>query len=129
MMAPVSREKKMAKEGERGDNVKKDKALLMNFKKQSNYHERKEKAKNIVEEKKSEVKKKELKSPRERVRYVLKKISTLKNTSKELKEGQRKISKSKGVIRNLKIKKLRTEMELLYMELVKLQHRIDSGIM
>ena len=72
----------MAKEGESGDNVKKDKALLMNFKKQSNYHERKEKAKNIVEEKKSEVKKKELKSPRERVRYVLKKISTLKNTSK-----------------------------------------------
>ena len=35
MMAPVSREKKMAKEGERGDNVKKDKALLMNLKKNS----------------------------------------------------------------------------------------------
>ena len=82
MMAPVSREKNMAKEGESGDNVKKDKALLMNFKKQSNYRERKENAKNIVEEKKSEVKKKELKSPRDRVRYVLKKISTLKNTSK-----------------------------------------------
>ena len=81
-MAPVLRERKMAKEGERGDNVKKDKALLMNFKKQSNYCERKEKAKNIVEEKKSEVKKKELKSLRDRVRYVLKKISTLKNTSK-----------------------------------------------
>ena len=32
MMAPVSREKNMAKEGESGDNVKKDKALLMNFK-------------------------------------------------------------------------------------------------
>ena len=82
MMAPVSREKNMAKEGESGDNVKKDKALLMTFKKQSNYRERKENAKNIVEEKKSEVKKKELKSPRDRVRYVLKKISTLKNTSK-----------------------------------------------
>ena len=64
-MAPVLRERKMAKEGERGDNVKKDKALLMNFKKQSNYRERKEKAKNIVEEKKSEVKSKELKSPRD----------------------------------------------------------------
>ena len=57
MMAPVSREKKMAKEGERGDNVKKDKALLMNFKKQSNYHERKAKAKKNAEEKKAEVKK------------------------------------------------------------------------
>ena len=33
MMAPVLRERKMAKEGERGDNVKKDKALLTNFKK------------------------------------------------------------------------------------------------
>ena len=82
-----------------------------------------------MEEKKSEVKKKELKSPRNGVRYVLKKISTLKNTSKELKEGQQKISKSKRVISNLKIKKLRTEMELLHMELVKLKHRIDSGIM
>ena len=29
-MAPVLRERKMAKEGERGDNVKKDKAVLMN---------------------------------------------------------------------------------------------------
>ena len=119
----------MAKEGESGDNVKKDKAVLMNFKKQSNYRERKAKAKKNVEEKKAEAKKKELKSLRDRVRYVLKKISTLKNTSKELKENQRKISKSKRVISNLKIKKLRTEMELLNMELVNLKHRLDSGIM
>ena len=128
-MAPVLRERKMAKEEESGYNVKKDKAVLMNFKKQSNYRERKAKAKKNMEEKKAEAKKKELKSLRYRVRYGLKKISTLKNTSKELKEGQQKISKSKRVISNLKIKKLRTEMELLNMELVKLKHRIDSGIM
>ena len=128
-MAPVLRERKMAKDGESGDNVKKDKAVLMNFKKQSNYRERKAKAKKNVEEKKAEAKKKELKSLRDRVRYVSKKISTLKNTSKELKEGLRKISKSKRVISNLKIKKLKTEMELLNMELVNLKHRIDSGMM
>ena len=118
----------MAKEGERWDNVKKDKALLMNFKKQSNYYERKAKAKKNMEEKNAEVKK-ELKSLRDIIRYFLKKISTLKNTSKDLKEGQWKISKSKRVISNLKIKKLRTEMELLHIGFVKLKHRIESGIM
>ena len=57
-MAPVLKERTMAKEGESGDNVKKDKAVLMNLKKQSNYRERKAKAKKNMEEKRKGQKRK-----------------------------------------------------------------------
>ena len=128
-MAPILRERGRAKEGGEKVNAaeKKEKPLLMNFKKQAHYRQRKAKAKSEVERNMVEAGKKALRSLRDRARYVIKKINTLKTKSKELKEEQKKVSKSKSMVLNIKIKKFRAEMELLKLELVNVREKISQS--
>ena len=98
----------------------------MDFQKHANYRERKLKAKKNMEGSKIYAQLKAQRKLRDRVRYITRKINSLQN-KKELKERQHKISKTKRMEKNLQIKKFRTEIDLLKLELVNLQKKISQG--
>ena len=129
-MAPVLRVREVAIDDDREYKTqatkKKDNPVLMDFQKQANYLEKKLKAKKNVDGSKICAQMKAQRKLRDRARYIKRKINSLQN-KKELKERQHKISKTKRMEKNLQIKKFRTEIDLLKLELMNLQKKISHG--
>ena len=93
----------------------------MNFQKQAKYRERKARVNN-----KEEAKQRATRSLRDRVRNVGEKIKNLEIKIIEVKEEQRRASKKKKVILNMKMQKFRAEVNLLKVELAILGKTLSS---
>ena len=98
-----------------------DKQVLMDFQRQANYRERQRKLSS-----KKELKKKAWKAQKDRLRYVGKCLEKKALNVKELKMEQKKAPKKKKLALNIKIQKIKNEIDLLKVEQLALRKKISK---
>ena len=98
-----------------------DNQVLMDFQRQANYRKRQRK---LSSEKES--KNKPCKAQKDRLRYVGKCLQKKALNIKELKLEQKKAQKKKKLALNIKIQKIKNEMDLLKVEQVALRKKISK---
>ena len=111
-MMVASRRKRTVPAKLKKPDEKKEKNVQMDFQKQSKYRERRTTVKN-----KGVVRQRVRKSLTDRARNVGKKIKNLEIKTKEVKEVQRNASKKNKMILNMKMQKLKAELNMLKVEL------------
>ena len=98
-----------------------DNQVLMDFQGQANYRKRQRK---LSSEK--ELKKKACKAQKDRLRYVGKCLEKKELNMKELKMEQKKAPKKKKVALNIKIQKIKNEIDLLKVEQLAVREKISK---